>query len=356
MVSIEQEGRETGEMKALLKTAPGAGHLEIRDLPEPKAGPGQLVIEVAKTGICGTDIHIERGEYACSPPMVLGHEVTGRVAEVGPGVVGLRPGDRVVTETYFHTCGTCRACLEGRINLCPERRSIGTHVNGGFARYLLVPAIRIHRLPDSIDDTSAALSEPLACCVHGVLELAGVTPGDVVVMSGPGAIGLLCLQVAKAAGATLVAVGTAADEGRLELAKSLGADHTVIAGRDDVSTFIADLTGGAGADVTIEAAGAGPSVNQCLKLIRRGGTFCQIGLFGTPITVDYDLIPLKEIRLVGSFAHLPSSWRRGLGLMAEGKVKAAPLVSSQRPITEWRSAFDAFSTRQECKLILTPVD
>lgn len=343
-------------MKALMKMEPGVGNLAVRDIPEPKAGPGQVVIEVAKTGICGTDIHIQRGEYSCAPPMVLGHEVTGRIAEIGPGVSSLTTGQRVITETYFHTCGTCRACLEGRINLCPERRSIGTHVNGGFTKYLLVPAIKVHPLTESIDDTSAALTEPLACCVHGVLELARVTSSDVVVLSGPGAIGLLCLQVAKAAGATLVAVGTAADEGRLELAMKLGADHVLVAGRDDLDKHIADLTGGTGADVTIEAAGAGASVNQCLRLVRRGGTFCQVGLFGGPITFDYDLIPMKELRLIGSFAQVPSSWRRALSLMATGQVKTAPLVTSERPITEWQSAFDAFFTRRECKMILTPAD
>ncbi len=235
-------------MKALMKTAPGAGNLEIRDIPEPVAGPGQVVVEVVATGICGTDIHIERGEYLSVPPVVLGHEVSGRVAEIGAGVSGLTVGDRVTTETYFHTCGKCRACLSGHINLCPERRSIGTHVNGGFARYVLVPAIKVHRLPESIDDVSAAMTEPLACCVHGVLELAGVTPGDVAVLSGPGAIGLLCMQVAKAAGATLVVIGTAADEGRLDLARRLGADHTIVAGRDDIAGFVKELTDGVGAD------------------------------------------------------------------------------------------------------------
>lgn len=343
-------------MKALVKTAPGMGNLEIRDVPEPTVGPGQVVIEVTATGICGTDIHIQRGEYNCIPPVVLGHEVVGRIAEVGPEVASLAAGDRVITETYFHTCGHCRACLSGHINLCPERRSIGTHVNGGFTRYLLVPAVKVHRLPPSIDDRSAALTEPLACCVHGVLELAGVTPGDVVVLSGPGAIGLLCMQVAKAAGATLVVVGTASDEGRLALARQLGADHTVVVGRDDVATTVRDLTDGVGADVTIEAAGAAASVGQCLRLVRRGGTFCQVGLFGAPVTLEYDLIPMHEIRLVGSFAQVPSSWTRTLALLASGAVRTAPLVTSERPITAWQEAFDAFFTRRECKMLLTPAD
>jgi L-iditol 2-dehydrogenase len=341
-------------MKALMKVAPGPGNMEIRDIPEPVAGPGQVVLEVVATGICGTDIHIERGEYTSVPPVVLGHEVSGRVAELGEGVSGLSVGDRVTTETYFHTCGKCPACLAGRINLCPERRSIGTHVNGGFTRYVVVPAIKVHRLPDNVDDVSAAMTEPLACCVHGVLELAGVTPGDVAILSGPGAIGLLCMQVAKAAGATLVVVGTASDEGRLDLARRLGADHTLVVGRDDVAGFVKERTDGLGADITIEAAGAGPSVAQCLRLVRRGGTFCQMGLFGVPITIDYDLIPLHEIRLIGSFAQIPSSWTRALTLMAEGKVRTRPLISSQRPITAWQDAFGAFFTRQECKMLLTP--
>jgi L-iditol 2-dehydrogenase len=338
----------------LVKTAPGAGNLELRDIPEPVAGPGQVVIEVKATGICGTDIHIQRGEYTCVPPVVLGHEVVGRVADFGTDVTGLKVGDRVITETYFKTCGRCRACLSGHINLCPERRSIGTHVNGGFTRYVLVPAIKVRRLPETIDDTSAALTEPLACCVHGVAELAGVTPGDVAVLSGPGAIGLLCMQVAKAGGATLVVVGTAKDEGRLRLARELGADYTVIAGQDDVDTLVKDLTDGTGADMVIETAGAAPSVAQCLRLVRRGGTLCQVGLFEGPITFDYGTIPMHELRVIGSFAQVPSSWTRALALMARGAVKTAPLVTSQRPLTAWQEAFDAFFTRQECKMLLTP--
>src|SRR5437763_1851345 len=123
--------REERDVKALVKTASGAGNLEIRDIPEPVAGPGQVVIEVVATGICGTDIHIQRGEYNCVPPVVLGHELVGKVADIGADVTGLSVGDRVITETYFRTCGHCRACLAGQLNLCPERRSIGTHVNGG---------------------------------------------------------------------------------------------------------------------------------------------------------------------------------------------------------------------------------
>lgn len=342
-------------MKALMKTARGVGNMEIRDIPEPQPGTGQVVIEVAATGICGTDIHIYLDEYTCTPPLVLGHEVSGTVAVVGPGVEGVAVGDRVTTETYFHTCGECRHCVTGRPNLCSSRRSIGTHVNGGFTRYLLMPARRLHRLPDNVDFLAGALSEPLACCIHGLLELATVTAGDVAVISGPGAMGLLCMQVARSAGATTVVVGVDGDDVRFALARELGADHVVNAQHDDLSGLVGDLTGGVGADMCIEAAGAAASLRQCLDLVRKGGTLAQIGLYGRPLEIDFNLIPMKEVRVVGSFAHVPSAWDRGLRLISEGKVRTRPMVTRQAPITEWEDAFKSFNARNECKIVLQPV-
>lgn len=347
-------------MKALVKIAPGPGNMELRDLPEPQAGPGQVLIEISATGICGTDIHIYRGEYGCFPPVVVGHEVAGRIAEIGPSLgslaASLKIGDRVTTETFFSTCGRCPACRGGRPNLCPDRRSIGTHVNGGFARYVVVPAANIHLIPNDVPDVAAALIEPLACCVHGVLDLATVTAGDVVLISGPGAIGLLCLQVARSAGATTIVCGTASDEGRLQLATRLGADQTVVVGREDLSQVVGDLTGGLGVDIAVEAAGVGPSIEQCLRAVRRGGTLAQMGLFGAPVTVDYDLIPMREIRVVGSFAQVPSAWSRAIKLLADGRVQTDVLVTRLSPLTDWQDAFERFASRQECKIVLRPVD
>jgi L-iditol 2-dehydrogenase len=343
-------------MKALMKTEPGVGKMEIRRIAEPEPGPGQVVLEVSATGICGTDIHMYLDEYRCVPPVVLGHEVAGTIAAIGLGVTSVKVGDRVTTETYFFTCGECRFCTTGRPNLCPARKSIGTHVNGGFTRFVLIPAQRVHRLPDNVDFTAGALSEPLACCVHGILELGAVMAGDVAIISGPGAIGLLCMQVARAAGATTVVVGIDGDEARLALARELGAAHIVNAQRDNLKDLIGDLTGGYGADVCIESSGAPPSLRQCLELVRKGGTLAQIGLYGRPFEVDFNLIPMKELRVLGSFAHVPSAWERGLRLMADGMVRTRPMVTRVAPITEWEDAFKSFSARGECKILLTPAD
>jgi L-iditol 2-dehydrogenase len=138
-------------MQAIMKIAPGPGNVVVRDIPEPVAGLGQVKLRVRAAGLCGTDIHIDKGEFRSWPPVVLGHEVAGEIAELGEGVTGLSLGQRVTTETYFSTCGACRYCRGGHANLCLSRRSIGSAVNGGFTDYVVVPAANIHPLPENVD-------------------------------------------------------------------------------------------------------------------------------------------------------------------------------------------------------------
>src|ERR1700756_4888323 len=206
-------------MLAIRKLARGIGNIEVKDVPKPSAGPDQVVIKVDSAGICGTDLHIYLDEFETYPPVTIGHETAGTVVEIGPEVTGWTVGDRVTTETYFYTCGECAPCRQGRPNLCRRRRSIGSKQDGAFARYLLTPAANLHRVPDDLDLESAALTEPLACAVHGILETAGVQAGDNVAITGPGPIGLLALQLAKVAGATVALMGTDVDHERLALAK-----------------------------------------------------------------------------------------------------------------------------------------
>lgn len=343
-------------MKAVMKTASGAGHIEVREIDEPAPPPGHVKIAVRAAGICGTDLHIYHDEYRSWPPVVLGHEVSGQVAEVGTGVERVRPGDRVTTETYFSTCGACRFCRAGRINLCPRRRSIGSAVNGGFTSYLIVPERNVHLLPDNVSDLAGALTEPLACVVHGALELPRVTPEDLAVVAGPGTIGLLTVQAVKAAGARVVVLGTDADPHRLRLAAELGADHVFNVQRDDYEAAVKDLTGGDGADIVYECSGAGPAAQMLLTLARRGGQYAQIGLFGKPVSWDLEQVCYKELTVTGSNASVPSAWERALKLMAGGYVRAEPLISSVLPLTEWRAAFDAFERRDGLKTVLQPVD
>ncbi len=344
-------------MKAVMKVAPGVGQIELREIDEPQPEAGQVRIRVRAAGLCGTDIHIYRDEYPSRPPVVLGHEVAGVIEALGEGVEGLELGTRVTTETYFSTCGQCRYCRSGQNNLCVQRRSIGSAVNGGFTSAVIVPARNIHRLPDNVDFDGGALTEPLACVVHGILSTPTVAPGDIAVIAGPGAIGLLALQVVKAAGATVIMLGTSADAGRLSLARQFGADYVVNVQADDPAALIGAITEqGLGADVVYDCSGAGPAALQLLQLVRRRGRYVQIGLFGRPVSWDLDQLCFKELTATGSNASVPSSWLKALRLMADGVVQTAPLISHSFPVTEWETAFATFESKTGVKTLLKPVD
>ena len=344
-------------MKAIMKVAPGVGNVEVREISEPQPGPGQVKIRIGAAGLCGTDLHIYKDEFRSWPPVVLGHEVAGEIVELGEGVQGLAPGMRVTSETYFSYCGQCRSCRAGHTNLCLERRSIGSAVNGGFTNYLVVPARNIHELPASVDYRAGALTEPLACVVHATLTTPTVAPGDVAVIAGPGAIGLLTLQVVKAAGARAIMLGTDADEHRLALATQSGADAVVNVQRVDAAAIVRDGTiEGLGADVVYECSGAGPAAQQLLTLVRRHGRYVQVGLFGRPVAWDLDQLVYKELTATGTNASTPASWLRALELTGSGKVRTDLLITHEFPVTAWEQGFATFEEKSGIKTIFVPAE
>ena len=212
-------------MKAVVKTRPEPGNVELLDVPEPNAGPDQVVIQVHNAGICGTDIHILKSEYVIHPPVVMGHEVCGEIVETGSAVTGFAVGDRVtVNPTAGRLCGTCRYCRSGTPFFCIDRAGLGSGIDGGFARYCAARQGILFRIPDGLDSTVAALSEPLACVYQAVVELTEIKAGELVVVTGPGPIGLMALLLAKVRGARVLVLGTGADAVRLDCARSLGAD------------------------------------------------------------------------------------------------------------------------------------
>ena len=340
-------------MQGVAKLARGAGNVGLLEVPEPQIIAGHVIVEVKAAGVCGTDLHIYHDEYPSFPPVIMGHEVAGTVVEIGQGVTSCQLGDLVTCETYFSVCEKCEYCRAGQPNMCRSRKSIGSGVHGAFARYVLVPERNVHQLPPNVDALAGALTEPLTCCVHA-LERTRVEPGDAVVVSGPGAIGLLMAQVVKAAGGRVILLGTQADEARLRMGEQLGVDVAINVQSADAQEVIAAMTHGLGADVVFECSGAQASAQNCLNLVRRRGRYMQVGLFGKPIQWDLDQICFKEIEVNGSFAHLPSAWRKALTLMASGQVQTKPLISTILPIGEWQQAFDIFERREGLKVVLTP--
>lgn len=345
-------------MKGLVKYQDGPGNMELRDIPEPTPGPGQIKVQVQYAGICGSDLHIYDSNIAITtrPPVVTGHEFSGIVAEVGEGVTDFKPGDRVVAEAVYHYCGTCKYCRDGFYNLCVEKLSFGYVYNGAFERYTIVEQKNAHHLPDEIDLLSAAMLEPLACVCHGIYDQCHLEAGFVVLVSGPGAIGLMAAQVAKAEGCEVILTGTDMDEERLEVARKLGIHHVVNIQKDDLKKLVADLTGGYGVDVVLECSGSEPGVRSGMELVRKRGWFCQIGLTGKPITFDIETICYKELHFSGSMASRFVNWEKGMALLRLGLVDLKPLATDLFPLEDWEKAFQMFREKKGLKLIFQPTD
>jgi len=342
-------------MKALVKTARGPGNLEIREMPEPVCGEDGVKIEVAACGVCGTDIHILKDEFPTSPPVILGHEFCGRVVEVGPGVTRFKPGDRVTAENVCLTCGECYMCRTGHYAICVSRGAQGLNIDGAFARYIVCREKNVYRIPDNISYEEGALSEPMVCSVHAVLDQTRVGAGDLVLVAGPGAIGLICAQAAKAEGGTVILSGTTADRERFALARELGVDRCVDILTEDLAEVVRSMSGGDGADVFIECSGAAPAVDTGIALLKKRGRFTQVGLFGKKVPVDLDALVVKEISMRGSMSHTWNAWKRGLDLVARGEIKLGPLVTSVYPLDRWEQAFREFEERKGIKILLKPI-
>jgi len=343
-------------LQAIVKYAPGKGHVEVQEVPEPAVGPGPVKVKVRAAGVCGSDLHIYPDEIAIpiEPPVIMGHEFSGVIVELGAGVEGLQLGDRVTCETTAWSCGRCLPCRLGHTNMCASRKVVGYAVDGCFARYCVVNERQVHLLPDNVDFLAGALTEPLACCVQDVLELPTISAGDVVVLTGPGPIGLLCLQLVKAAGGYAIMCGASQDKERLALAHRFGADRVVNVETENAPDLIGRLTASQGADVFLECAGAPAAAPLGLEVTRRGGQYTQVGLFPGPFELKFDLIAYKELRVTGSLGQRWTSWQRALALMAHGQVDTRSLVSHVLPLAEWREAFRLFEEKQGLKIVLEP--
>lgn len=327
----------------MAKVAPGPGNVDLVDRPEPVARPGYVVLDVEAAGICGTDLHIWDDEFRSSPPVTMGHEVCGVVLEVGAGVDTSWLGERVVSETYFSTCGTCDHCRSGRINLCLERRSIGSAVDGAFAPRLVVPAGGLHRVPDWLPSEAGALAEPLACVCNCLLDPRRVDDGESVLVVGPGPVGLLAAQVSRACGGDVHVRGTARDASRLDAARALGFQTSVAP--DEVPQVF---------DVVVECSGSAAGVAFALERASRGGRYVQVGLAGKPMAVPLDELCYRELTMTSGNASTPASWRRAIELIESRAVALEPLVSKVVPLAEWRHAFDATRAGSGIKLVIDP--
>ena len=334
-----------------MKYAAGPGNVAVREIPEPELTAGKVLIDVHAVAICGTDRSTIAGQGFVSVPRVLGHEVAGTIRELGPGVeTDLRVGDRVTVETDAYRCGVCEYCRKEEYNRCPHRLGIGTTVDGGLAEELVMPADTLHKLPEGLSTAAGSLSEPLAIAVHGVIEQSPSLAGEVVVVIGPGAIGLLCAQVARAVGATVVLVGRSRHAEKLALARRLGIHHTVDSQTEDLEAVVRSLTDGYGAHSVFECSGAGGVLENVHTLLRKGGRIVLLAFFHHPPSPDVDKLINNELELVGSRGKRASSFRTALRLADIGAVDLESVIGARLPLDEWEKGVELVA--QGVKVVL----
>lgn len=328
-------------MKAILNYAKQKNAVKVAQVEKPEPAPGQVRIRSAYAGVCGTDIHIylNDGGYPTNPPVILGHEFSGVVDAVGQGVDEHRINQRVVSETYYHTCGKCYYCQSGNKNLCPEKKSIGSAVNGAMAEYVVVPEKNLHVIPKNVSMAEAAMTEPLACCAQAVLKFANIKPADTVLITGPGTIGLMCLQLAKRCGGRVIVGGTARDKTRLELAKTLGADEILFTDQKDAKKTLYSFCPQYEPDVAMDCSGAGAAIQFDLDVLRKGGNFVQVGLTAHDISIDWNLITLKQLRVYGSYAQNTEWFSRSLTMLERGEINLKPLITKPFEMERFEEAF-----------------
>ena len=345
---------KTKTMMAVTKVADGYDRMELKETLIPQATGDKVLIKVAYTGICGSDIHTFKGEYSNpTTPVVLGHEFSGKVVSIGEEVTSVNVGDRVTSETTFSVCGHCDYCKKNHYNLCPERKGLGTQQNGSMADYVLAREESIHVLPDQLSYQGAALSEPLACCVHAMYQKSKLDLQDTIIIIGPGPIGLLLLQIAKEIGAFVIMTGITKDQHRLKLAKKMGADVIINTQEEELSDIVNEVTDGYGVDKIYDASGSIQAVNASLPLMKKGGEFIQVGLFKDKFNaLDIESTIQREINYVGSRSQNPFDWPIAIHLLAKGAINVNEMITKIYPLEKWRKAFEKVMEGNEIKVLI----
>ncbi len=344
-------------MQAVIHYELSPGSVELRERPVPEIGPHDVLLKTAAVGVCGSDVHQYTNSHSwpVNIPVTLGHEFSGVVAQVGAQVDEFKVGDRVVSETAAVINPNSPFTRSGRPHLDPDRKGFGYGAHGAMAPFVRVPQRCLHRVPAGLDMVKAALTEPCCVAYQAVAEKSPIKPGDVVIVLGPGPIGLLCAQIAKLRGATeVIVVGRSGDEARLALAKEHWATRTYRGDQDDIAAALKGIGDGYGADVIIDAAGASAALRDAIAWVRPDGHITKVGWGPQPMGFSLDPVVQKAVTMVGSFSHTWRVWERVLALMSAGALDPLPIVGMRLPLEEWQTGFDAMHAGEIPKAVLLP--
>jgi L-iditol 2-dehydrogenase len=343
-------------MQALLLTE--YRKLELTSLDRPAAGPNDVLVSVRACGICGSDVHGYDGSTGRRiPPLVMGHESAGVVAEVGTNVTSVRPGDHVVLDSLL-SCGECEHCRNGQTNMCAGRRILGVACDefrqqGAFAEYVVVPEQAIYPVPDELPFEHAALVEPVSVALHAVSRLR-IDLGDSAAVVGSGMIGLLVIQALKIAGCDEV-IAIDLDDDRLRMAGELGATATINSANCDAVAAVLERTAGRGVDVVLEVVGATQPLATAVDCVRRGGQIGLVGNLAAEVSLPLQTVVMRELTLAGSCASA-GEYPRAIELIANGAIQVAPLITAIAPLADGPQWFERLYAREPglLKVVLSP--
>lgn len=325
-------------MKALYKDAAAAG-LRLVDRPEPTPGPGDVKIRVLRTGICGTDLHIESWDAwaagAVNAPLIPGHEFSGRVVEIGEDVTTIRVGELVSGEGHI-VCGHCRNCRAGRRHLCINTSSVGVNRDGAFAEFVVIPASNVWQHPEAIDPDLAAIFDPLGNAVHTTLSFPLV--GEDVLITGAGPIGLMAAKVARHIGARFIVI-TDVNEARLELARRMGVDLAVNVSIDRVASAQRALGMTEGFDIGLEMSGHPTALPEMLENLTHGGRVAMLGLPSAPIGIDWAKVVSHMITIKGIYGREMFETWYAMNAMVQTGLDVSAVITDRFPASDWEQAF-----------------
>jgi 2-desacetyl-2-hydroxyethyl bacteriochlorophyllide A dehydrogenase len=347
-------------MKAIVKTRREHG-IEVLDVDMPSIGDTDVLVKTAYGSLCGSDVHIYEWtpayETYAAVPLILGHEFSGQVVEVGSKVGAVAPGDRI-SAIPSTPCSVCDRCTVGRGDICVNRQTPGMRTDGFFAEYgRLTAGADIFKLPDSISYESAAVLEPFSVSLNAI-DISGFKMGQKVAVLGPGPIGLFATLLLKAAGAGLILMaGTSSDAKRFELADKCGADVMVDVEKEDPVKTVTKMTGGGakyGLDLVFEATGNPKSIPQGLDMLRPGGKVIMIGIHSGPAEFDPTWAVRQRKSLIGSYIYNPDTWQRAIALMAAGRVDVTPVITHRLPLERAEEGFQLALRKEAGKILFAP--
>jgi len=353
-------------MKALTRYGKAFGGYRLIDVPVPVCGEEDIIIEVKAAAICGADMkHFRVDNGSDEFNSIRGHEFSGEIVEVGGKVVDWKVGQRVVSDNSAHVCGKCPACESGDFLLCPEKVNLGLDNNiwgGGFSKYVKVPGeiLRIHKsaiweIPENIDFEEACVLDPICNAYKAIAQRTKFLPGQDVVVIGVGPLGLFSIQMAKIMGAVnIIAVGLDEDVAvRFEVAKQLGATHTVNASTDDVVTSCQEICGKENLGLVIECSGANIALKQSIEMLRPNGEVVRVGMGFKPLDFSINDITSWSKSIIGHMAYDSTTWRHAIRLLAAGAIKVKPMITHRIGLSEWEKGFEAMANKEAIKVIVT---